>query len=120
MVNESDFNSAKFPFSESDKYEFKQSINVKIFSKYVETICGFANTNGGYLIFGIGDNLDVIGLKIKQKELDSFILRIDSILNSNQIIGINMESGNFVKLNSSNIVTTQITNAAATHNFINH
>jgi predicted HTH transcriptional regulator len=110
MISESDFDSEKFPNSESDKYEYKQSINDKIFSKYLETICGFLNTCGGYLIFGIKDNLDLIGLKIKQKELDNFILRIDSILGSGQIIGIDSKSGEFVKLQSSNIKINQITN----------
>lgn len=109
-ISESDFDNIKFPYSESDKFEYKQSINDKFFNKYIETICGFLNTRGGYLIFGIKDNLDIIGLKIKQKELDNFILRIDSILGSNQIIGIDSESGEFVKLKSSNIKPRQIVN----------
>jgi predicted HTH transcriptional regulator len=110
MIIESDFNEIKYPNHESDTFEYKQSINEKFFNKYIETICGFLNTNGGYLIFGISDKLDLIGLKAKQKELDNFILRIDSIFGSNQIIGIDSESGEFVKLKSSNIKPRQIVN----------
>lgn len=110
MLSETDFDSIKFPYSESDKFEFKLSINDKFFNKYIETICSFLNTNGGYLIFGIKDNLDIVGLKPKQKELDNFILRFDSILGSGQIIGIDSVSGDFVKLKSSNIKPKQIVN----------
>ncbi len=110
MITDSDFDNIKFPYNESNKFEYKLSINDEEFNKYLETICGFLNTNGGYLIFGIKDNLDVIGLKVKSKKLDNFILKIDGIFNNNNIVGIDIESKEFVKLKQSNIVTKQITN----------
>lgn len=110
MLSEKDFNKNKFPYNESNKFEYKQSIVDKNFHKYLETLCGFLNTNGGCLIFGIGDSLDLLGIKIKQKELDSFILRIDSIINSGQIIGINIENKQIIKLKPNNIIVKQITN----------
>lgn len=110
MLSEKDFNENKFPHNESDKFEYKQSIIDKNFYKYLETLCGFLNANGGNLIFGIGDNLDLFGIKIKQKELDSFILRIDAIINSSQIIGINIKTNEIIKLKPNNITTKQIIN----------
>jgi hypothetical protein len=89
MISNSDFNGKKFPHTESDKFEFKESIGPKSFDKYIQTICGFLNTGGGNLIFGIKDNLNLLGLNsTKQKELDNFILRFDSIINEKQIIGL--------------------------------
>lgn len=89
MISHNYFDGKKFPHTESDKFEFKESICSKSFDKYIQTICGFLNTSGGNLIFGIKDNLELKGLnQIKQKELDNFILRLDSIINEKQIVGI--------------------------------
>lgn len=89
MISNSDFNGKKFPHTESDKFEFKESISTKSFDKYIQTICGFLNTGGGNLVFGIKDNLNLLGLNsTKQKELDNFILRFDSIINEKQIVGL--------------------------------
>lgn len=89
MILNGDFEGKKFPHRESDKFEFKESIGPKLFDKYIQTICGFLNTGGGNLIFGIKDNLGLVGLNsTKQKELDNFILRFDSIINEKQIVGI--------------------------------
>lgn len=88
MISNDDFEGKKFPHAESDKFEFKESIGPKSFDKYIQTICGFLNTGGGNLIFGIKDNLGLMGLNLtKQKELDNFILRFDSIINEKQIVG---------------------------------
>lgn len=89
MISNSDFEGKKFPHTESDKFEFKETISPKSFDKYIQTICGFLNTGGGNLIFGIKDNLNLVGLNsTKQKELDNFILRFDSIINEKQIVGL--------------------------------
>jgi hypothetical protein len=104
------FDTDKFSHTESDIFEFKESIVSKSFDKYLETICGFLNTKGGYLIFGIKDDLDLIGIKINQKNLDNFILRIDSIIGSSQIIGTDTITNEFVKLQSSNIKVNQMIN----------
>ncbi len=113
MINDSDFDNIKFPYNESNNFEFKQSIHDDYdYNKYVETICGFLNTGGGYLIFGIADNLDTVGINIGQKRLDKFILKIDEIIRSNKIIGSNNETKEFVKLSNTNIITKLITNKA--------
>lgn len=89
MISNGDFEGKKFPHTESDKFEFKKSISTKSFDKYIQTICGFLNTGGGNLVFGIKDNLNLLGLNsTKQKELDNFILRLDSIINEKQIVGL--------------------------------
>ncbi len=113
MINDTDFDNIKFPYNESNNFEFKQSIHDDYdYNKYVETICGFLNTGGGYLIFGIADNLDTVGINIGQKRLDKFILKIDEIIRSNKIIGFNNETKEFVKLSNTNIITKLITNKA--------
>ena len=82
------FDGDKFPFNESDFYEYKESYNKDIFDKYLETICGFLNTNGGNLIFGITDNLDTVGLNKKNEtEIDKIVLRFDSIIGNDNIMG---------------------------------
>ena len=111
MINDTDFDNIKFPYNESNSFEFKQSIHDDCYNhKYVETICGFLNTGGGYLIFGIADNLKTVGLKTNQKRLDNFILKIDAIIHNEKIIGFNNESKEFVKLSNENIIIKIIIN----------
>lgn len=82
------FEGQKFKFSESTMFEYKVSINQQSgFQKYLETLCAFLNTKGGYLIFGINDNLNLSGLSLANQDIDKFILKIDNILSTNQIIG---------------------------------
>jgi predicted HTH transcriptional regulator len=81
------FEGQKFKFGESTIFEYKVSINQSGFQKYLETLCAFLNTKGGFLIFGINDNLNLTGLSIANAEIDKFILKIDNILSTNQIIG---------------------------------
>ncbi len=82
------FEGPKFKFSESTMFEYKVSINQQTgFQKYLETICAFLNTKGGFLIFGINDNLNLSGLSMANSDIDKFILKIDNILSTNQIIG---------------------------------
>lgn len=82
------FEGTKFKFSESTMFEYKVSINQQSgFQKYLETLCAFLNTKGGYLIFGINDNLNLSGLSMANADIDKFILKIDNILSTNQIIG---------------------------------
>ncbi len=43
------FEGPKFKFSESTMFEYKVSINQQTgFQKYLETICAFLNTKGGF------------------------------------------------------------------------
>jgi len=82
------FNDEFFRYNECNDFEFKQSIIPDNFNKYLETICGFLNTNGGYLIFGIKNNLQMTGITLDTPKLDKFILRFDSIISQKIIIGI--------------------------------
>jgi putative lipoic acid-binding regulatory protein len=145
MLSNKDFEGNKFIHPESDKLEFKESFVDKAFYKYLQTICGFLNSGGGNLIFGIKDNLDLVGLNLKNKSIDKMILRIDAIIREREIVGINInsnfnsnkesdidldidldidsnienifESNEFVLLDSSNIKTRQII-TSSNKNFI--
>ena len=49
---------------ESSWLEFKESFNWNAKDKYAKIIASFANTKGGYIIFGINDNpRDLKGLQ---------------------------------------------------------
>ncbi len=76
----------KFPYPEGKQYEFKNSLFIS--NKIIPTICGFLNTDGGYLIFGVDDTtLEITGLKATTKEVDIFILdNIDKIFHNSVII----------------------------------
>ena len=83
---DADFNDIAFKYAENDIFEYKENINILTFNKYIETICAFLNTNGGYLIFGIKDNLDLIGITNNQKDIDKFICMIDQIISNSMIL----------------------------------
>ncbi len=110
------FDMKKFGFSESNIFEFKQSFSQQNFTKYLETICAFLNGQGGFLIFGIEDNLNMAGLSIELKQIDNIILKFDNIISSKKIIGITT-SGKPVTLGSKNIIPRLITNSKG-KNFI--
>lgn len=111
MISENDFEGKKFPYTESNKLEFKESFVDKGFDKYLQTICGFLNSGGGNLIFGIKDNLDLIGLNSNNNKcIDKIILRIDSIISEKQIVGLNSQSNEYVSIDSADIKTKQIVN----------
>lgn len=50
--------------SENKQCEFKATLDSKNVIKWAKTIVGFANGDGGYLIVGVNDNGDVIGLSL--------------------------------------------------------
>jgi hypothetical protein len=65
------------------------------------------------LIFGVKDNLELIGLNNLNNSInsiDKYILRIDSIISAKQIVGIDIETNEFIEINSLNIKTKQIVN----------
>ncbi len=86
MMFDTDFDNDIFIHREDYKLEFKESINPNQFYKYKETLCAFLNMDGGQLIFGIRDNLQVVGININNYDLDKFILRIDSIISNGLIM----------------------------------
>jgi predicted HTH transcriptional regulator len=50
---------------ESQKTEFKQIWK----DEYLKHICAFANTHGGSLLIGVGDNGEIVGIKERKKEI---------------------------------------------------
>lgn len=101
-----------FKFSESTMFEYKAAINQQSgFQKYLETICAFLNTKGGFLIFGINDNLDLSGLNITNSDIDKFILKIDNILSTNQIIG-RTNNNKITRLTPKNLSVESIINSS--------
>ncbi len=104
------FEKEKFTYSESNIFEFKQTFDQNNFSKYLETICAFLNGQGGYLIFGIKDDLDNIGIKLNSNQIDKIILKFDGIISGNKIIG-NDQSNNILSLNHPSINTQVIINS---------
>ena len=76
----------KFPFAESQNFEYKECLNISFKDKILSTICAFLNSGGGYLILGVRDNLDICGIDPTPKELDCFLLKIDQIIHHSQIV----------------------------------
>lgn len=109
-ISEEDFNKERFPYNESDKLEYKEVFIDNGIKKYIETICGFLNSGGGKLIFGIKDNLQLVGLNLKPKQIDKCILRIDEIIRNKQIIGINKSTNKPININPICIKPTILTN----------
>lgn len=68
-----------FPRMEGTTLEFKQSIADLHQKKIPETLCGFLNTQGGSMIFGVRDDGQITGLSASRKQIDDFLLHIDRI-----------------------------------------
>lgn len=73
-----------FPMPEGQQLEFKEGCGAFTAQKKLETICGFLNGGGGYLVVGVRDNLKIVGVR-HGKDLDTFLRRIDDIYHSNLI-----------------------------------
>jgi ATP-dependent DNA helicase RecG len=52
---------------ESETLEFKQTTNARSLAEAGKTLCGFLNSNGGVLLFGIMDNGKIIGQEVADK-----------------------------------------------------
>lgn len=84
---------AKIGFSESEIVEFKESLSE--LSSGGETICGFANQNGGVLYFGIRNNGEVIGIQsIADATLRDVTQSIFDNLEPKKIISVTKEDVN--------------------------
>lgn len=66
---------------EGINYEFKENFNWVSREKYVKIMASFANSSGGYLMFGIKDNGSIIGI-INNNFEDKDSAEISSYLNS--------------------------------------
>jgi predicted HTH transcriptional regulator len=109
-ISKEDFNKEKFIYNESDKLEYKETFKESLIQKYIETICGFLNSGGGKLIFGISDDLCLVGLNFESKKFDKCILKIDEIIRNKYIIGINKETNSPINLAPICIKPTILTN----------
>jgi predicted HTH transcriptional regulator len=68
-----------FSHSEGTQLEFKKTFHMNQLEKYRQTICALLNTNGGHMIFGISNDCSITGCNIKQTEIDSVLLFVDSL-----------------------------------------
>jgi hypothetical protein len=75
---------ARFPFSEGQQFEFKETENVLPAEKLYETVCAFLNSKGGYLIVGIHDNGTIMGMR--RKDCDIVLLRADSTIHTRRVV----------------------------------
>ncbi|MAT45352.1 MAG: hypothetical protein CL609_23735 [Anaerolineaceae bacterium] len=67
---------------ESTEYEIKESFSYSAMDNYLKYFASFANNRGGYLIFGITDNMDLVGMN--EKSLN-FFSRLDPERLTNEI-----------------------------------
>lgn len=74
-----------FPRMEGTTLEFKQSIADLHQKKIPETLCGFLNTQGGTMIFGVRDDGLITGLSCSRKMIDDFLLHVDRIFHNVEI-----------------------------------
>lgn len=102
------FNGTKFEYPESTGFEYKKSIIKLCYSKYVETICAMLNVDGGYMIFGICDDLSLEGLVINSKFYDEFLRFIDGLYEQGIVECVNDKAS---KLSIGSLTVTNITNS---------
>lgn len=75
-----------FPEMEGIQYEFKRDINKFVPKKAYQTICGFLNCEGGYMVFGIDDKTrEIVGIT-KCDQIDKFILLIDNVYQQKSVV----------------------------------
>ena len=71
---------------EGQRIEFKSSIsNVDVLGKIV---CGFLNTTGGYLICGIREPLEVVGLKLSEDIVADLAARLHDGISPKSLVSI--------------------------------
>ena len=74
-----------FPQLESNTLEFKETFTNLSNDKIHATLCGFLNSQGGYLVFGVEDSGRIKGLRGAPKDFDAYMLRLDNIYHLNMI-----------------------------------
>lgn len=78
-------NCSVFPMVEGTNLEFKIGFNSSMAEKIIATICGILNSGGGYLVIGIEDGTrQIVGIK-SNKQMDNFLLMLDSIYHHKHI-----------------------------------
>lgn len=82
---------SKVNFSESESIEFKQTL--RELKDGAETLCGFANQNGGAVYFGIKDNREVVGLtSISEKTIRDVTQTVFDNLEPKKIFSVKRET----------------------------
>jgi len=69
----------KISIIEGTEIEYKKSFHINQYTKYRETICAFLNTTGGYIIYGILNDCNIIGCKLNELEKDNILLFVDRL-----------------------------------------
>jgi predicted HTH transcriptional regulator len=105
------FDNTFFPFFESIQFEFKRTFHYQQFPKYLETMCSFLNSRGGYLIFGIDDTRELVGVTIESCKIDEVLLRIDTIILNRRILGRRVDTNEIITITSKNVTTEFISNS---------
>lgn len=93
-----------FPLPEGTHLELKEGCCVYQFRKLMETVCGFLNSGGGYLVIGVCDDLTICGIK-NVKDLDKFLLHIDTIYYQTAICAVDMTPVPFGAITAKTIPT---------------
>jgi len=120
---------------ENNQIEFKPALlyNFKtrragIGVKYIiaKAICGFLNSNGGFLVIGVSDDAKVIGLDSdfslsdKKNVIDFFLLEFDQMMNHFFTLRvISSVSGNIYQMNGKYIFVVTVTPSKRTPVFLN-
>lgn len=100
-----DVSTAKvFPLCEGTHLELKEGCGPDMHRKLMETVCGFLNSGGGYLVIGVNDDLKIQGIK-NTKHLDKFLLTLDGIYYSTAICAADMTPVPFGAITAKTIPT---------------
>ncbi|MDH3650632.1 MAG: ATP-binding protein [Saprospiraceae bacterium] len=87
-------------FKTTMRYDLReQKINKKLEEVILKTIAAFSNSQGGTLIMGVTDDMDIIGLEndyntLKDSTKDGFELHLRNLVNS--VYGIEFASNNLI------------------------
>lgn len=111
VLTKNHFDHTVFPFFESIQFEFKRTFHYQQFPKYLETMCSFLNSRGGYLIFGIDDTRELVGVSIDSCKIDEVLLRIDTIILNRRILGRRVDTNEIITITSKNVTTEFISNS---------
>ena len=86
-----------FPYPEGTNLEFKIGFTSSNPDKITQTICAILNSGGGYIVIGVRDTTrEIVGIKT-DKDMDNFLLTLDSIYHCSII---RKKDGTVVGINS--------------------
>ena len=88
---------------ESKKVEFKQDLSQK--NQIPKTVCAFANRAGGYIIIGVSDDGDVVG--VDDELLEDYLDRIANIIHD-KVYPMVMPELYTYRINNKSVIVIQI------------